>query len=98
MSSFEFVEPHSLQDAFALLDPEDPAVRPIGGGTALMLMMKSQIYKPRRLVSLRRVGGRFSGFSLRPDGSSFRIGAMTTFAELEHSSEFACDYRSFRRR
>ena len=52
-----------------------------------MLMMKSQIYKPRRLVSLRRVGGRFSGFSLRPDGRSFRIGAMTTFAELEHSSE-----------
>jgi carbon-monoxide dehydrogenase medium subunit len=87
MSSFEFVEPRSLQDAFALLDREDPAVRPIGGGTALMLMMKSQIYKPRRLVSLRHVGGRFCGFSLRPDGSSFRIGAMTTFAELEHSAE-----------
>ncbi|HEY1979688.1 MAG TPA: hypothetical protein VGH13_06355, partial [Xanthobacteraceae bacterium] len=26
MSSFEFVEPRSLQDAFALLDHEDPAV------------------------------------------------------------------------
>jgi carbon-monoxide dehydrogenase medium subunit len=87
MSSLEFVEPHSLQDALALLDHEDPAVRPVGGGTALMLMMKSQIYKPRRLVSLRHVGGRFSGFSLRPDGESFRIGAMTTFAELEHSPE-----------
>src|SRR6202012_1629018 len=47
----------------------------------------SQLYKPRRLVSLRRVGGRFSGFSLRADGSAFRIGAMTTFAELEHSPE-----------
>jgi aerobic carbon-monoxide dehydrogenase medium subunit len=87
MSSFEFVEPRSLQDAFALLDHEDPAVRPFGGGTALMLMMKSQLYKPRRLVSLRHVGGRFSGFSLRADGRSFRIGAMTTFAELEHSPE-----------
>jgi aerobic carbon-monoxide dehydrogenase medium subunit len=87
MSSFEFVEPHSLQDAFALLDHEDPAIRPFGGGTALMLMMKSQIYKPRRLVSLRHVGGRFSGFALQPDGASLRIGAMTTFAELEHSAE-----------
>jgi carbon-monoxide dehydrogenase medium subunit len=87
MAELEYVEPHSLEDVYALLDPEDPAVRPIGGGTALMLMMKAQIYRPRRLVSLRRVGGRFSGFSLRADGSAFRIGAMTTFAELEHSPE-----------
>lgn len=85
MSSFEFVEPHSLDEAFALLDAEDPAVRPIGGGTALMLMMKSQIYKPRRLVSLRHLGNRFSGIALSADGGSFRIGATTTFAELEYS-------------
>ena len=87
MSSLEYVEPHSLEDVFALLDPDDPAVRPIGGGTALMLMMKARIYKPRRLVSLRRVGGRFARFALRPDGRAFRIGALTTFAQLEHSPE-----------
>lgn len=87
MASFEIVEPRSLEEAFTLLDHEDPAVRPIGGGTALMLMMKAQIYKPQRLVSLRYVGGHFAGFALRPDGGSFRVGAMTTFAELEHSPE-----------
>jgi aerobic carbon-monoxide dehydrogenase medium subunit len=87
MAEVEYVEPHSLEEVYAQLDSDDPAVRPIGGGTALMLMMKAQIYRPRRLVSLRRVGGRFTGFSLRPDRSAFRIGAMTTFAELEHSPE-----------
>lgn len=89
MASFDVLEPNSLDEALSLLDAEDPSVRPIGGGTALMLMMKAQIYKPRRLVSLRRLGGMFSGIELRPDGSAFRIGAMTTFSALEHSPAVA---------
>ena len=64
MTSFELVEPHSLEEAFGFLDREDPAVRPVGGGTALMLMMKAQFFKPVRLVSLRHIGARFSGISL----------------------------------
>jgi carbon-monoxide dehydrogenase medium subunit len=85
MASFDICEPRSLDEAFGLLDRDDPAIRPIGGGTALMLMMKAQIYKPLRLVSLRRLGGRFDGCRL--SAGVFRIGAMTTFAELEHSPE-----------
>ena len=87
MPDLEYIEPTSLEDVFAQLDPDDPAVRPISGGTALMLMMKAGMYKPRRLVSLRRVGNRFDSFALNADGSSFRIGALTTFAQLEHSPE-----------
>jgi len=85
MASFEVLEPDTLQEALALLDREDPAVRPIGGGTALMLMMKAQLFKPARLVSLRRLNGSFSGIDVNADGSAFRIGAMTTFTALEHS-------------
>ena len=55
MAPFELEEPGSLTEALELLDPEDPAVRPIAGGTALMLMMKSGLYRPQRLVSLRQV-------------------------------------------
>lgn len=87
MSSFDLVEPRTLDEAFASLDSTDPAVRPIGGGTALMLMMKAQIFKPVRLVSLRHLGGDFSGIRIAPDTRSVRIGAMTTFAELEHAAE-----------
>ncbi len=41
MAPFELEEDGSLTEALGLLDPADPAVRPIAGGTALMLMMKS---------------------------------------------------------
>jgi carbon-monoxide dehydrogenase medium subunit len=89
LTSFDLVEPRTLDEAFSHLDSADPAVRPIGGGTALMLMMKAQIFKPVRLVSLRHLGGSFAGIKVAPDQASVRIGAMTTFAELEHSPEIA---------
>jgi carbon-monoxide dehydrogenase medium subunit len=89
MASFEVVEPESLEDALTLLDPDDPSIRPIGGGTALMLMIKAQIYKPQRLVSLRRIGDQFSKIKFDPVSSTFRIGAMTTFSALERSPEIA---------
>jgi carbon-monoxide dehydrogenase medium subunit len=85
MLGFDLSEPRTLEEAFALLDSGDPAVRPMGGGTALMLMMKAQIFKPVRLVSLRHIGGPFEGIAVSADGSHLRVGAMTTFSEIEHS-------------
>lgn len=87
MSSFELIEPRSLDEAFSYLDQDDPAIRPFGGGTALMLMIKAQMYKPQRLVSLGRLGGRFSGLAFDSKTNVFRIGAMTRFTALEHSPE-----------
>lgn len=87
MTSFDLAEPETLDEALELLDRGDPAVRPIGGGTALMLMMKAQAFKPVRLVSLRRLSAPLARFSRIDGGAAFRIGAMTTFAELEHSPE-----------
>ncbi len=85
MLGFELSEPATLDEAFDLLADGDPGVRPMGGGTALMLMMKAQIFKPERLVSLRRVGGSFDGLHIDADQSHIRIGGMTTFAEIERS-------------
>jgi carbon-monoxide dehydrogenase medium subunit len=88
MTPFDLVEPGTLKEALGLLDPEDSSVRPLGGGTALMLMMKAGIFRPTRLVSLRKVGGRLSGIRAGADGS-LTIGAMTPLAALEHSAEVA---------
>lgn len=85
MLGFELSEPATLDEAFDLLADGDPGVRPMGGGTALMLMMKAQIFKPERLVSLRNVGGCFDGLRIDADQSHIRIGGMTTFAEIERS-------------
>lgn len=87
MKSFEVVEPRSLEEAFSLLDRQDPEIRPFGGGTALMLMMKAGVYRPQRLVSLRHLGERFTTFGYDEQRKTFRIGAMTRFAALENSPE-----------
>src|SRR5437870_1557294 len=84
MSPFALEEPASLAEALALLDPDDPSVRAIAGGTALMLMMKSGLYRPQRLISLRRLGPALTGIRAAADGG-LEIGAMVRLAELERS-------------
>jgi carbon-monoxide dehydrogenase medium subunit len=84
MTPFELAEPHSLREAIGLLDRDDPAVRPIAGGTALMLMMKAGFFRPVRLVSLRGIEARYRRIEIETDGA-LRIGAMATLAALEHS-------------
>ncbi len=83
MMGFELAEPASLAEAITLLDPEDSSVRPIAGGTALMLMMKAGVFRPARLVSLRAVK-ELSTIASQPDGA-LRIGAMTPLSVLEHA-------------
>jgi len=88
MTPFELVEPTSLHEAIALLDPDDATVRPIAGGTALMLMMKAGVFRPTRLVSLRNLGDRFARIATGGDGH-VTIGAMTALAEVERSADVA---------
>jgi carbon-monoxide dehydrogenase medium subunit len=88
MAALEIAEPEKLDDAYTMLGTEEGSIRPMGGGTALMLMMKAQLFKPSMLVSLRKIEA-LTGFSLSADSSHIRIGAMTTFAELEHSPMIA---------
>ena len=78
MSPFELSQPESLAEALSLLDAED--TRPLSGGTALMLMMKAGVLRPKRLVSLRKVG-----LDRIEANGSLRIGAMTTLRSLERS-------------
>ena len=84
MTPFELAEPATLRAAIALLDPDDVAVRPIAGGTALMLMMKFGVLAPTRLVSLRAIEPRYARIAAEPDGS-LGIGALATLAALEHA-------------
>ena len=86
MNDFEFAEPSSLNEAIALLDTDDPTVRPFSGGTALMLMMKSGVFEPSRLVSLRRIEERHATISSADDGA-LKLGAMASLTEVEYSPE-----------
>lgn len=86
MIPFAWSEPETLKEAVALLDPEDPTIRPIAGGTALMLMMKAGVFTPTRLVSLAKIERRHSEIRIDSDGA-LRIGAMASLSELEQSGE-----------
>lgn len=85
MIPFELAEPTSLAAAIKLLDPDDDAVRPIAGGTALMLMMKAGVFRPAKLVSLRRIESKYATITTGPNGLT--IGTMTTLGALERSAD-----------
>jgi aerobic carbon-monoxide dehydrogenase medium subunit len=78
------VEPRTLAEAFAALESSDGSVRPMSGGTALMLMMKAGVLRPTRLVSLRRLG--LDRIESGP-GGELRVGAMVTLRALERSPQ-----------
>jgi aerobic carbon-monoxide dehydrogenase medium subunit len=85
MKPFELVEPTSLSEAIKLLDPDDETIRPIAGGTALMLMMKAGVYRPAKLVSLRKIEREYAIIAAAADGLT--IGAMATLSDLERSAD-----------
>ena len=78
MAPFELAEPDSVSQAISLLQGE--GVRPLGGGTALMLMMKAGVLRPARLVSLRKLG-----LEKITASGDLQIGAMTSLRALEKS-------------
>jgi carbon-monoxide dehydrogenase medium subunit len=78
VAPFELHRPGTLGEALALLGAQD--ARAFSGGTALMLMMKAGVLRPKRLVSLARLG-----LNRIEAGESLRIGAMTTLRQLETS-------------
>src|SRR5262249_16699083 len=87
MIQFELAEPTTLAEAVRLLDPADETIRPIAGGTALMLMMKAGVFRPAKLVSLRKVESKYA--AITGDARGLTIGAMTTLSDLEQS-EHVC--------
>src|SRR4051812_15938838 len=85
MIQFELAEPMTFSDAIRLLDPKDETIRPVAGGTALMLMMKAGVFRPAKLVSLRKIESNYA--AITADARGLTIGAMTTLSDLEYSED-----------
>ncbi len=84
MAPFDLAEPRTLREAAALLDAGADSARAMAGGTAVMLMMKTGVFRPARLVSLRAVERCHFGIEAGENGG-LRIGAMVTLSALERS-------------
>ncbi len=85
MIPFEIVTVADLAEAVAALDADDPTIRPIAGGTALMLMMKAGMFQPSKLINLGAMSADHASVAAQPDGS-IRIGALATLRSLEVSA------------
>jgi len=83
VAPFELAEPRSLSEAIRLLNTTEEGVRPMSGGTALMLMMKAGVLRPARLVFLRAC---VSAEIAEGPAGALRIGAMARLADLERST------------
>jgi carbon-monoxide dehydrogenase medium subunit len=82
MHAFQWVEPKTITEALDCLDTLNENIRMISGGTALMQMMKSGVFQPTQLISLRSITGN-DDISLRDQ--NLCIGAMASLSKIEKS-------------
>ena len=81
-AKFAYAAPTSLQEALGLLN--DPEAKIIAGGHSLLPLMKLRLAQPSLLVDIGRIPG--LSYVRREDGV-LAIGAMTTYRQIEQSSE-----------
>ncbi len=77
-----FIQPTSLSEAVEALVEHGSHARIIAGGTAVTLMMRSQLIAPEVLVSLGRVPDLGVG---GPADGGLRLGAMASLRDIERS-------------
>jgi CO/xanthine dehydrogenase FAD-binding subunit len=79
-----YVAPTSAQAAAKALAEAGSGGRPLGGGTDLLVQMKSGRVKPALIVDLKRIPGQIG---IREEGGGFVIGASTPGAAIgEHKA------------
>jgi carbon-monoxide dehydrogenase medium subunit len=83
-AAFDYTVPDSLEGAIKALSDGGEDAKLLAGGHSLIPLMKLRLAAPSLLVDLRNVPG-LHGVE-REDGS-WRVGAMTPHAKLEHSPE-----------
>jgi aerobic carbon-monoxide dehydrogenase medium subunit len=88
---FDYAAPESLEQAIGLLQQGGEDAKLLAGGHSLIPLMKLRLAVPALLVDLRRVPG-LGGVELQ-DGH-FRIGAMTTHAEVSTHEELGVAARA----
>lgn len=80
-AAFEYHTPGSVQEALGLLGKLDDA-KILAGGHSLVPMMKLRLAQPKHLIDLRKVPGLNT---IKEEGNTIVIGAMTTHWEVESS-------------
>jgi xanthine dehydrogenase YagS FAD-binding subunit len=91
MQAFEYANPATLQDAFALLGAKWGEAEILAGGTDLLALMKDYVATPNRVVNIKGIkelGG------IQKTAAGYRIGATVTVEELAANAEIRKLYPS----
>jgi carbon-monoxide dehydrogenase medium subunit len=81
-AEFDYIAPESLEEAIRAIADGGEDAKLLAGGHSLIPLMKLRLAAPSLLVDLRRVPGLHG---VHRDNGSWRIGSMSTHAELEHT-------------
>lgn len=81
MQKFDLIEPTSFDEALEIVGREDARV--IGGGTALMVLLKNRLLTPRYLVGLRKMP---ELATFKPFGAGMSFGACARLRDIESST------------
>ena len=84
--SFDYARPHSLAEAFGLLDTHGEGARLLAGGQSLLAILNMRMASPEILVDIAGLP-ELKGIELA--NGVLRIGALVTHAEVEHSTVVA---------
>ncbi|MDQ6820415.1 MAG: xanthine dehydrogenase family protein subunit M [Actinomycetota bacterium] len=90
-AQFDYAAPETLEEAIRVLAEGGPDAKLLAGGHSLLPLMKLRLAAPSLLVDLRKVAGLHG---VQRENGSWRIGALTPHAELEHTSELGLVARS----
>ncbi len=82
MRNFDLLEPKTVDEACRMLDAGED-VRPVSGGTALLILVKQGLLRPQVLVNLKKLEG--TNAITRDGAGAVRIEAMATIHEVETS-------------
>ena len=82
MRNFDLLEPKTVTEACRMLDDGED-VRPVSGGTALLILVKQGLLRPRTLINLKKLEG--ANAITRDEAGAVRIDAMATIHQVETS-------------
>jgi carbon-monoxide dehydrogenase medium subunit len=83
-AEFDYTAPETLDEAIGALESGGEDAKLLAGGHSLLPLMKLRLAMPSLLVDLRKVPGMHG---IQRENGTWRIGAMTPHADLEHSPE-----------
>jgi 4-hydroxybenzoyl-CoA reductase subunit beta len=92
LPEFQFIRPHSLQEACSILGEHDRKTVLLAGGTALMVGLRYRLSKPAVVVDLKELTA--LNYVSRNESGGLAIGSMVTLETLDKSLSALNEYAS----